>query len=255
MTPARLSALALALLLAAGCAPPGPQPLRLQVRDAESGAPVGEAAVDLHPFPSTPAAPAPDHPRAVADAEGRLRVEPGAEPAIWQARAAGYVEQRLVGKGGRPPPRYGAHRDGEADGAIYLYRLPAPALTVLVDDGYSGPLTIALSPAPGFAFADGDLVAVDPQASYAPPAAGQRAFELRASPQGAAELTVVPLLYDLTTDQLAVRDETGPLPWRDLADGQGETRGVWGVVNADDKALFQQIRLFVGTRDAYLAAR
>ncbi len=255
MAPLRLSALALALLVVGACAPPGGRALRVHVLDAETGAPAEGASLDLHFFPSTPEAPDPGHPQAQADAQGELQIRPGADPAIWQVRAPGYIEQRLTSTGGSPPPRYAAHADAERDGAVHLYRLPAPQLSILVGETYSGPLTISLRPAPGFALGEGGIVAADPQASYTQGAAGRRQFAATASAQGAVELEVTPLLYDLTAGQLSVRDAAGPLPWRDIADQQGPGRGVWGAVRADDLRLRGQIRLFVGTYEEYLRAQ
>jgi hypothetical protein len=230
--------------------------LKVRVVDAETGAPVADATVDLHYFPSAPQAPAPDHPRATANAQGEITIQSKAESAIWQVRATGYIEQQLTGQNGDLPKAYAVHAADGYDGVIHLYQLPEPQLTVLVSDTYTGPLTIDLEPAPGFGFVPVDemnvaFAAVDPQASYIQGAVGTRVFTVTASAEGVANLVVTPLLYAIETQQVQVRDSSGVLPHRDIANPQDIERGVWGTVNEDDKQLHHQIRLFVGTLEAY----
>ncbi|HQY91782.1 hypothetical protein [Caldilinea sp.] len=239
--------------------PTGLKQHRLRVVDAESGAHLAAAAVTLHYFPSSPEAPEPNPPRATADAQGVVIVRSKAEPAIWQVQAPGYIEQRLASSKGEAPPRYAATATEEVDGVIHLYRMPMPALTIQMDEAYTGPLTINLHPAPGFDFLLVDEIstvfaAVDPQANYIQEASGRRAFTATASTEGQVDLLVTPLLFDIQTHQLQVADDTDVLPFRDIANPQDTARGVWGIVNEDDKRIHHQIRLFVGTLDDYLRA-
>jgi len=66
------------------------------------------------------------------------------------------------------------------------------------------------------------------------------------------DLIVAPLLYDLKTQQLQIYDNETVLPFRDIANPQDIDRGIWGIVNEDEKRLDHQIRLFVGTLEEYL---
>jgi hypothetical protein len=250
--------LGLALCSLVACVPIAMTPKQHQARvvDAETNAAVGGAVLDLHYFPSAPEAPDSDHPHATADGSGAIMIGSAAKPAIWQVRAKDYIEQRLVAKEGAVPPRYASHAGGGYDGVIHLYQLPEPQLTILVSNTYTGPLTINLRPAPGFGFTPTDEInvafaTVDPQASYVQGVGGQRAFTETASAEGVVNLVVTPLLYDITGSQLQIRDSAGVLPNRDIANPGDRDRGVWGTVNDDDKRLYHQIRLFVGTLADY----
>ena len=249
---------ATSLLTACVSTPAATTPHKVRVVDAETGAPVAGAAIDLHYFPSLPQAPDPAHPHAVANAQGEVTIQSMATPAIWQVRAQDYVEQQLVGSQGALPPRYAAPTQSSPDGVIHLYRLPEPQLTVQVSDTYVGPLTINLQPAPGFDYVPINEIgtifaAVEPQASYVQQATGTRTFSATASPEGVVDLQVTPLLYDIKAGQLQIKDSTGMLPYRDIANPQDKDRGVWGSVIEDDKQLHHQIRLFVGTLADYSA--
>ena len=229
----------------------------VRILDAETGAPVSSAVVNLHYFPSTPEMPEPDHPRAFANTQGEVALSSRDELVIWQVQADGYIEQRLSSNEGALPPRYAAHATGDYDGIIHLYQLPEPQLNILVSDSYTGPLTIQLEPAPGFDWVPVDEInvafaAVDPQASYIQEPAGTRVFTATASADGMVDLVVAPLLYDLKTQQLLIRDSTSVLPFRDISNPQDIDRGVWGLVSEDEKRLDRQIRLFVGTLEDYL---
>lgn len=228
-----------------------------RIVDAETGAPVVGAVINLHYFPSAPEAPEPDHPHVIANTQGEVTLPSKAEMAIWQVQAEGYIEQRLSSTEGALPPRYAAHAMGDYDGVIHLYQLPEPQLNILVSDSYTGPLTIQLEPAPGFDWVPVDEInvafaAVDPQASYIQEPAGTRVFTATASADGVVDLVVAPLLYDLNTQQLLVRDSAGVLPFRDIANPQDIDRGVWGIVSEDEKRFTRQIRLLVGTLEDYL---
>ncbi len=247
-----------ALMLLVACVPPtgAPQQHKVRVVDAETGAPITDAAIDLHYFPSAPEAPDPNHPRVTADAQGAITIQSVGKPAIWQVRGQDYIEQRLTGKQGALPPRYAAGKGGSYDGVIYLYRNPEPQLTIEVSDTYTGPLTINLQPAPGFDYVPINelgtaFAAVDPQVSYVQESAGKRDFTAVATADGVVNLVVTPLLYDITASQLQIRDSAGVLPYRDIANPQDIGRGVWGTVNEDDKQIHHQIRLFVGTLADY----
>jgi hypothetical protein len=248
-----------ALLILAACVPTGITPKRFTVRilDAETRAPISAAQIDLHYYPSTPDAPEADHPHTIANTQGVATLSKEDKMAIWQVRADGYIEQRLSSSDGALPPRYAANATGDYDGVIYLYKLPEPQLNILVNDDYTGPLTIQLEPAPGFDWIKVDEInvafaAVDPQASYIQKSAGRRVFTETASAAGVVDLVVTPLLYDIQTQQLRVHDRSGALPFRDIANPQDLERGVWGTVTDDEKRIHHQIRLFVGTREDYL---
>ncbi len=248
----------LAPFLMAGCLPARTALMRHRVRivDAERGVPVTDAILDLHYYPNAPDFPNPDHPRASANAQGEIVLQSEAKPAIWQVRAPGYIEQQLSSSQGRVPPRYAAHAMDYYDGVIHLYRMPEPQLTIVVSDTYTGPLTINLNPAPGFDHVLVDEInlafsAVDPQASYVQEAVGRRVFTETASAHGTVDLVVTPLLYEIKAPQLQIRDSTGVLPYRDIANPQDVERGVWGSVSEDEKRLSQQIRLCVGTLKDY----
>ncbi|MBX3011015.1 MAG: hypothetical protein KF832_05885 [Caldilineaceae bacterium] len=250
-----------ALFWISACVPTTATPKQYTVTivDAESGAPIEGAAIDLHYFPSAPEAPAPDHPQATADAQGEVKIQSKADPAIWQVRADGYIEQRLSTSNGALPLRYAAHATTGLDGVIQLYQQPEPRLTILVSDTYSGPLTIDLQPAPGFDYRTVDemnvtFAAVAPTASYIQEVAGQRVFTATAAADGQVALVVTPLLYDIENRHLQIQDATGPLPFYDIADANSQGRGVWGTVNDDDKRLNHQIRLFIGTLQEYQAS-
>lgn len=249
----------LAFFLIAACVPNGTAPREhtLRILDAETGEPVSGAVVNLHIFPSRPEAPEPDFPWAAAKADGAVKISSKREMAIWQIQAEGYIEQRQTGDAARLPPRYAAHAENSYDGVIYLYRLPEPQLSILVGDGYSGPLTLHLQPAPGFDWVAAEglntaFAAARPEANYIQEAAGLRLFTVQASEAGEADLVVAPLLYDVTTQNLLVQDGAGVLPYRDLEAPPEAGRFVWGSVSEDDKKNFHQIRLFIGTREEYL---
>lgn len=229
---------------------------KVQIVDAETAAPIAGAAIDLHYFPSSPAAPNPNHPHVTANTQGEITIEGKAEPTIWQVQAAGYIEQQVTGNEGALPTRYAAHATDKYAGVIHLYQKPAPQLTILVSDTYTGPVTINLQPAPGFDYVAVDAMnvafaATDTQASYVQAAVGQRLFTATITSEGVVDLVVTPLLYDITTSQVQLRDNIGVLPHYDIADPRNKDRGVWGNINEDDKRLNHQIRLFVGTLQAY----
>ncbi len=248
----------LAPFFVAGCLPASTALTlhRVRIVDAERGMPVTDAILDLHYYPNAPEFPDPDHPSAIANAQGEIVIQSEAKPAIWQVRAQGYIEQQSSSSEGKLPPRYAAHTMGPYDGVIHLYQMPEPQLTILVSDTYTGPLTINLKPAPGFDHVLVDEInlafsAVDPQASYVQEAVGRRVFTETASAHGMVDLVVTPLLYEIKAPQLQIRDSTGVLPYRDIANPQDVERGVWGNVSEDEKRLSQQIRLFVGTLKDY----
>ena len=231
-------------------------PNKLLVVDAETRAPLAQARLDLHPYPSSPEAPNPQHPQATTNQQGELTLSNSQAPAIWQVRADGYVEQRLTSGAGGIPSRISAAATSTNTGVIYLYRQPEPQLTISVRDGYTGPLTINLQPATGFGFVkvDGmntDFVATQRDANYVQGVVGQRVFSATASADGAVTLVVTPLLYDLKTAQLQIRDRAGVIPYRDEANSQPSNRVVWGDVSDDTKRLQQQIPLFIGTLADY----
>ncbi len=247
-----------ALFGATACAPAATvlKQAKVQIVDAETAAPIAGAVIDLHYFPSSPEAPNPDRPHATATTQGEITIEGKAEPTIWQVQAEGYIEQRLTGNEGALPARYAAHATGEYAGVVHLYQKPAPQLTIRVSDSYTGPVTINLQPASGFDYVAVDAMnvafaAVDPEASYIQEPIGTRIFTATITSEGVVDLRVTPLLYDITTAQLQIRDSVGLLPHYDIADSQNEERGVWGNINEDDKRLNHQIRLFVGTLQAY----
>lgn len=228
----------------------------MRVVDAESGAPIPGAVVDLHDWPSTPDAPDPRLVRFVANAQGEMAIRRRPRRAIWQAQAAGYIEQRTWSGAGTLPPRYAAYAGSGYDGLIHLYRLPEPRLEIRVLDGYVGPLTIHLEPAPGFGYVAGDgpnvsFVAVDPRASYIQGVPGRRHLATAALDSGVVKLVVTPLFYDIQTRQVWVHDAGGVLPHRDIADRPDAGRCVWGEATQDDKTNHRRIRLFVGTLTEY----
>lgn len=247
-----------ALFGISACVPPA-RPLKqakVQIVDAERGLPIAGARIDLHYFPSSPTAPDPNHPSATANAQGEATIAGKTEPNIWQVQAAGYIEQRLPGNEGNLPARYAAHAEGDYAGVVHLYQKPEPQLTIFVSDSYTGPVTINLQPAPGFDYVPIDAMnvafaSVTPQANYIQGAIGTRIFTATLSAQGEVDLIVTPLLYDITTSQVQIRDSTGVLPYYALADPQNKARGVWGNVNEDDKRLNHQVRLFIGTLPEY----
>jgi hypothetical protein len=248
----------LAPFLVVGCVPAitGLRQHKVRIVDAERSVPVTDATIELHYYPSAPEAPDPDRPRATANDQGEISIQSKPKPAIWQVRAEGYIEQQLSSRDGALPTRYAAHATGAYDGVIHLYQMPEPQLTIFVSSTYRGPLTINLEPAPGFDYVLVDEInvafaAVDPEASHVQEAVGTRVFTETASAQGTVDLVVTPLLYDIKTPQLQIRDSSGVLPYRDIANPQDTERGVWGSVTEDDKRLHHQIRLFVGTLEDY----
>ena len=252
-------AFSFALLLLAACVPTGitAKQYTVQITDAETGVPISGAVVNLYYFPATPDHPEPGHPQAISNDRGEVNLSSENQMAIWQVQADGYIEQRLTSNDGSLPPRYAAHATGTYDGIIHLYKLPEPQLNILVNDHYTGPLTIQLEPAPGFGWVKIDPInvafaAVDPQASYIQDSPGTRVFTETASADGVVDLVVTPLLYDIQTQQIVIQDDAGRLPFRELANSQDSGRGVWGTVNEDDKKIHHQIRFFVGTREDYL---
>ena len=249
----------IALVSVAACVPTAKTPTQHieQIVDAETGAPISGAVVNLHYYPSLPEASEPDHPRAVANTQGEVTLPSRDEMAIWQVLADGYIEQRLSSNECTLPARYAAHANRDYDGVIHLYQLPELQLNILLRDSYTGPLIIRLQPAPGFDWVLTDEInvafaAVDPQASYIQEPAGTRVFTTTASTGGMVDLIVAPLLYDLKTQQLQIYDNETVLPFRDIANPQDIDRGIWGIVNEDEKRLDHQIRLFVGTLEEYL---
>lgn len=255
-----MGAFLLLLFAAVGCAPiaTAPGQYRLLVVDAESREPLSGVVVMLHAFPASPDAPDPNAVHVKGNDQGEVlapRYHEG--PVLWQVQAPGYIEQRMSSTKGGVPARYAALADEKYDGVIPLYRLPEPKLIVLLDDAYTGPLTINLHPAPGFAYRTvGEIskvfAPVGAEASFVQGVSGERTFTTTASREGQVDVTVMPLLFDIQTHQLQVVDESGALPYRDIADAENSGRGVWGVVTEDDKLLHEQIRLFIGSRDAYL---
>jgi hypothetical protein len=246
--------LCLTLFVAQACTPRATR--KLLVVDAETQAPIAQATLDLHPYPSSPEAADPRHPQAESDQHGELTIPRSETPAIWQVQAEGYIEQRLTGSAGEIPPRMAATATAPYAGRIYLYRLPEPQLTIWVRDHYTGPLTINLQPAVGFGFVqvDGmntDFVALQPDAKYVQDVVGQRVFSATASADGVVTLVVTPLLYDITTAQLQIRDSNGVIPYSDATSTQKTERVIWGDVNEESKRLQHQIPLFVGTLADY----
>lgn len=253
-----LLGLLFSLCLIGACMPIGVKQDTLYVVDAESRAPLANATIDLYYYPSSPTAPGPTHPQVATNAQGEITVQVRGEPAIWQVRAPDYIEQRLVSTKGEVPTRYAAQAPAGYAGVIHLYHLPQPQLTLLISATYTGPVTIKLQPAPGFGYVSVDAInvrfaATTPDASYRQAGAGQRVFTATVSAEGVVDLVVTPLLYDLQAQNIQIRDRSGLLPYRDLADLPDEQRAVWGSVTEDDKQIYHQIRLFVGTRQAYLA--
>lgn len=246
-----------ALCLTSACVSTGLKQYTLRIIDAETNAPVTGATLDLYYYPSAPEAPDPNHPRTSANAQGEFAVQVSGEPVIWQVRAADYIEQRFSSIKGGIPTRYAAQTTRGYGGVIHLYRLPEPRLVILVSDTYTGPLTINLQPAPGFGYVALDTVqvsfaATEPDASYIQETASQRVFTATFSAAGGVNLVVTPLLYDIQARHLQIRGSAGLLPYRDIADPPDEQRAVWGNITEDDKRLYHQIRLFIGTRKEYL---
>jgi hypothetical protein len=247
------------LLCISACVPTGITAGQFTVRvlDAETRAPIIDARVDLYYYPSTPDSPEPNHPYAITDANGVAKLPNKAVMAIWQVQANGYIEQRSTSNNGLLPPQYAAQATSDYNGTINLYKLPEPQLNILLQGNYIGPLTIHLEPASGFNWIKVDtmntaFVAVDPQASYIQKSAGTRVFTETASADGAVDLVVTPLLYEIQTQQLRIMDQAGLLPYRDIANLSDTDRGVWGTITDDEKNISHQISLFVGSREDYL---
>ncbi|MCX6043640.1 MAG: hypothetical protein NT075_00895 [Chloroflexi bacterium] len=277
-----LAALVVGLIVLAGCRPQLPAhdeqtaagQFAVQVVDAETNQPIQGAVVAAHYFPSSPQSPAPNFPKATTDGTGKTSLAVAAKLCLWHIQAEGYISQTQTGAPDcHPPYRYtGADPKATGSAVVHLYRQPEPQLTVRVSDAYTGPLTINLVPAAGFAFVAPDgmnrvFAPVKNDADYTQGSQGQRTFtetvpstatvtatvtaNMTATAGVTIDLNVTPLLYDITTEQLRVVDGSGVLPMNPTGDLQKPGRWVWGTANDNDKQLSGQIRLFIGSAADY----
>ena len=229
----------------------------LRVLDAETRRPVENATVSIHYFPSSPAQPNDTYPLATTDNSGLTTLSIADKPAIWHIAAPGYGSLEVVGHDGHVPSRFSLSSEGDVDGAVYIYALPEPHLTIVVPKEYIGPVTIDLVPAEGFAYlspdgANNEFLPAAPDTNYVQEVEGRRQFTVAVGKDESAQLIVTPLLFDLSTTHVSVQDDQGLIPFGDLNVADSDQHYVWGTVNDDDKLLFGQIRLFVGPRSAYL---
>lgn len=158
--------------------------VEVSVHDAETNVPVAGAQVGVW-YRYMMIANAPKPTSAVTDERG-IAVVPATtfESQEWSASAAGY----LAGSRGSDP-------DHPKRMEFRLYRQPAPRLTIIVPDGYRGPLKIDRRPIPHW---------VQDQV-------GKREFTFRSSHTGYVAIAATPLLWrrsfsDLLTE---VRYESG----------------------------------------------
>jgi hypothetical protein len=188
--PINKAALTTAILLticSAGCGRTY-HPVNVAVYDAETDAPIAGAEVavyyrGIYPFGFPKSDPAATDDRGAAT----IRIAAG-ETVEWCASAEGYMVDR-----GEP---------GEDVRVFRLYKLPRPQVTIVVPNGYRGPLKIDMRLVPGRV--QGKI--------------GKRDFVFRASPSGYVDFDATPLLlatehfHSLESNFFAVHEDGSPVP-------------------------------------------
>jgi hypothetical protein len=186
---------ALFLVFVQGCASYGRRSVDLQVIDAENGTAVPGAIVSIQPDRTYYNAPPPYDAR--ADARGQAHFQSFARHCTWLVDAPGYMHgeyQSGILNGAINTPDY-VHNTAIGPDAyvIYLYRLPAPVISIIVPNGYQGPLEIRRK-----------LVSQLVQGSP-----GQRQFDFTAASNGEVSIDVTPLLYRVFSGDIQVRYQDG----------------------------------------------
>jgi len=107
---------------------------------------------------------------------------------------------------------------------IRLYREPAPAITIVVTNGYRGPLAMEFHHV----------------GAWVQEQAGKRDFTFRASQTGHLRVNASPLLFEVDPSEFEFKYENGqPIP-KGLFVGPGDVCvwGLDGVAGLDDRSLF-----------------
>lgn len=149
----------------------------VRVLDAETNDPISNATVSIRyghgeeivlNQPKNVAATTDRHGRAVLEITGYIDMG----VIGWKVSALGYLTRYARDPlGGRVPDEFlkvATDHDAPLEAEIRLYRAPRPSVTIVVPDGYRGPLKIEREPKP----------------DWVQEAIGQRAFEFSASDDG-----------------------------------------------------------------------
>lgn len=203
-------------------------PVDLLVLDAETNEPIAGAKVGVH-YAYMLMLNVPKDPHALSDHDGRAVLSVARSRSfanVWEVTAPGFT--RYTELHGDGPERTSAAKNARASNerrVVRLYREPDPTLTVVVPNGYRGPLLVDLRPVPGFI-----------QDSI-----GQRTFTIEATDLGYASLDAKLLLQRYTHIDVQYADGTP------LSDSCG--------INQDDEVRlrrgftgFHQELFYVGTK-------
>jgi hypothetical protein len=144
------------------------KPAKLSILDAETGEPISGAKINtVYVYDLALNPPNPRAVDALADANGSAVMTVATlDCMLWHFNADGYL----------PLERWGSMA-GQTN-VVRLYKMPAPSLTIIVPDGYRGPLTVDLRPS----------------TSWVQGQVGQRDFAFEASSTGSVSIDASPLL-------------------------------------------------------------
>lgn len=215
----------LAIVAMCGCQMLATRPVEVMVIDAETGQPIEGARIDVEVAPLSPLKLSRRKLRSgrYTDKQGRTEVL-GPLLMGFVPSADGYLDQTTFWP---MLPTNGQIRDGMA--TIRLYAEPRPKVTIVVEDGYRGPI----------------LIERFPNSDWVQGEVGQRDFVFRANKNGYIRIDATPLLMGYwETSGLTARYANGKeIPeW----DGNLEDNDVglrWGTSNA-----MKQV-VVVGTKD------
>jgi hypothetical protein len=188
-----------------GCAFYTRQPVTIAVFDAETDEPIAEAEVKVgYSYMLLLNPPKPQI--GATDPDGRVVINAATfRPQVWDASAPGYLSSS-----------HWIFKQMPDGVQFHLYRGPEPSLTVVVPDGYRGPLIYKVRPAP-------DRIQDEP---------GKRDFTFHATPEGRVEIAATPLLWDHVLVsrgwRVIVRFENGDrIPLANWETGSGEVALRW----------------------------
>lgn len=205
--------------------------LDVLVLDAETGEPLPGALVEVEYSRGGLQLNAPRNRSRQTDANGRASIVVAAgelATPLWYVSAEGYIKYYRLASGNQRVPwnLVAEQHDGSATTVkVRLYREPDPTVTLIVPDGYVGPLFIR-------------TVEVD---GYVLGAPGQRDFEYTVSDDGYVEMEVSPLLFLSGGMPLRTRYMSGRMI--PPASGFGATR-LYRVFSLGSKRLW-----VIGTED------
>ncbi len=202
------------------------RPVPAVVRDAETGVMIPNAEVRVA-YPNILILNGPKPDVGVTDESGRVLIRAATfKPQRWLASAEGYLPLELPSASDLP-------KTAEFD----LYRAPAPTLTIVVPNGYRGPLKVDLQPIP------------QPLQEKA----GARHFTVRASSNGYMGVPSTPLLLNIDVhNSIKVLYENGEaIPVESFRMGPSDVAFRWQARSIDGRRLLY----VVGTTRDFEAIR